>query len=235
MRRLHVLSLAVLLLCGAAVYSAPVLSVDSTTFSTVIQVPGGIVSHVFDVTNTGNQALKITGILTSCTCTTVTPQRAELAPGKSVGISVYVDTSGFAGTTERAVTLQSNDPAHPEVMLFISVTVAAAAQAKLPSISVADLQKRFYLLVDVRTPEEFAAGHLLGAVSIPLAELQDNLAPWIQRLPRDVPIILQCKAGSRSAQAARILLQAGFTNVLNLDGGIMEWTDTFGSRYLFGF
>jgi rhodanese-related sulfurtransferase len=120
-------------------------------------------------------------------------------------------------------------------MLFISINIAATAQAKPPGISAADLQKRFYLLVDVRTPEEFAEGHLLGAVSIPLADLKNNPAPWIRRLPRDVSIILQCKAGSRSAQAAQILLQAGFTNVLNLDGGITEWTDTFGSRYLFGF
>ena len=138
MRRLHVLSLAVLLLRGAAASSSPVMSVDSTTFSTAVQAPGAIVSHVFSVTNTGNQALKITGILTSCTCTTVTPQRAELAPGRSAGISVYVDTSGFAGITERTVTLRSNDPVHPEVMLFISVTVAAAAPAKLPSINAAD-------------------------------------------------------------------------------------------------
>ena len=128
--RLRVQSLPILLLCGAAAYSAPVMSIDSATFSTILQAPGGIVSHVFDVINTGNQALQITGVLTSCTCVTVTPERAEIAPGRSAGISVYVDTSGFAGITERTVTLQSNDPAHPQLMLFISVTVIAEAGRK---------------------------------------------------------------------------------------------------------
>jgi rhodanese-related sulfurtransferase len=98
---------------------------------------------------------------------------------------------------------------------------------------VSDFQKRFYVLVDVRTFEEFASGHLVGAINIPLSELQENLGTWSRRLPRDVPIVLQCRSGVRSAQAAQILLRAGFTNVLNLDGGITAWTDTFRSQYLF--
>jgi rhodanese-related sulfurtransferase len=225
----------VLLVCGTGAFAAPAIGVDNPSYDVSIQAAGVTVSHVYNVTNSGNQTLKITDVRTSCTCTTATPAKAEIPPGKSVPISVSVNTTGFSGITERTVTLESNDPANPKLVLFISVTTAGDAPTQLPSITVADFQKRFYLLVDVRTPEEFASGHILGAVNIPLSELQTNLAAWTPRLPRDVPIVLQCKAGSRSAQAGQILLKAGFTNLLNLDGGITGWTDAFGPRYLFGY
>ena len=224
-----------LLICGAAAFAAPVVSVDNPSFSISIQAAGAVAKHIFNVTNTGNQTLKITDILPSCTCTTVTPTEVEIAPGKSSDIKVMVDTTGFAGLTERTVALESNDPVNPEIVLLISVIVAGKTQEKFPTIAAAEFQKRFYLLVDVRTPEEFASGHLFGAVNIPLSEFQNNLSKWTPRLPRDVPIILQCKAGSRSAQATQILVEAGFTNVLNLEGGITGWTGSFGSRYLFDF
>jgi rhodanese-related sulfurtransferase len=235
MRLSRIPFLFTLLLCGAAALAAPIIRTDNPSYSISIPAAGAVVMHVFDIVNAGNQTLKITSINPSCTCTTVTPTKADLAPGKSMGIAASIDTTGFTGLNERTVTLESNDPLNPELVLLISVTVTGNEQAKLPTITVVDFQKRFYLLVDVRTPEEFTSGHLFGAVNIPLSEFQNNLSMWTPRLPRDVPIILQCKAGSRSAQATRILLNAGFSNVLNLDGGITDWSDTYGARYLFGF
>ena len=224
-----------LVLSQTAALAAPVISADSSDYPISISTAGAVVSHVFQVTNKGDQTLKITDAIPSCTCTTAAPSKVDIAPGKNVGIEVTVDTTAFTGLTVRAVTLVSNDPVSPETVLTVSVTVTGDTQAKVPTITVSDFQKRFYLLVDVRTPQEFEQGHLFGAVNIPLSELQNNPAAWIPRLPRSVPIILQCKAGVRSAQAAQILMKAGFTNVLSLDGGITDWTDTFGSGYLFGF
>ena len=225
----------ILVFCGATAFASPAIGSDDPMYFVSIQAAGATIEHMFVVTNTGDQTLKISDIVPSCTCTTVTPTKAELAPGKSMGVTVSVDTTDFGRLTERIVTLESNDPVNPKFVMSVSVTVAEKAEAKLPTITVADFQKRFYLLVDVRTPEEFASGHLLGAVNIPLSEFQNNLSTWTSLLPRDVAIILQCKAGSRSAQATQILLKAGFTNVLNLDDGITGWTDTFKSHYLFSF
>jgi rhodanese-related sulfurtransferase len=235
MRTWRLSLLLIILVCGAAAFATPVISVDNPSYSISIKAAGAVVEHMFNITNTGDTSLSIADIRPSCTCTRVALTRAELAPLQSMGIAVSVDTTGFTGLTERTVILESNDPVNPELVLFISVRVAGSAQAQLPTITVTELQKRFFILVDVRTPEEFASGHLLGAVNIPLPELQNNLSVWTPRLPRDVPIILQCRAGSRSAQATRILLKAGFTNVRNLDGGITDWIGTYGSQYLLGY
>ena len=235
MTLLRVSVMLILVLSAAAGVAAPAVSVDNPSYEASIEAAGVVVRHVFTATNTGDQILKITNVQPSCLCTTATPTKAELAPGKSVAISVAVDTTGFAGLVVRTVTLESNDPSNPRLMIVISITNTDDAQAKLSTITVSDFKKRFYVLVDVRTPQEFVSGHLLGAINIPLSELQNNPETWAHRLPRDVPVVLQCKSGARSAQAAQVLLRAGFTNVFNLDGGITDWTNTFGSRYLFGF
>jgi NADPH-dependent 2,4-dienoyl-CoA reductase/sulfur reductase-like enzyme/rhodanese-related sulfurtransferase len=74
------------------------------------------------------------------------------------------------------------------------------------------------LLVDVRQPEEFAAGHIAGAMNLPLPELRDRL----EELPRDREIWLHCGVGQRSYYASRILLQRGFA-ARNLSGGFTTY------------
>jgi len=70
-------------------------------------------------------------------------------------------------------------------------------------------------VLDVRTPGEFARGHIPGAINIPLDDLRGRLAD----LPHDRKIIVHCQVGLRSYLASRILLQCGFTEVYNLSGG----------------
>ena len=75
-----------------------------------------------------------------------------------------------------------------------------------------------HLLIDVRTPEEFASGHIDGSVNIPVEEMQGRL----DDVPSDVPIVVYCRSGNRSATAARILTEAGYAHVYDL-GGIQDW------------
>ncbi|MCA9269219.1 MAG: CoA-disulfide reductase, partial [Planctomycetales bacterium] len=70
------------------------------------------------------------------------------------------------------------------------------------------------LLLDVRTAEEFALGHIPGATSIPVDVLRERL----DELPKDRPIVAYCQVGQRGYLATRMLLQRGFT-VTNLSGG----------------
>jgi rhodanese-related sulfurtransferase len=74
------------------------------------------------------------------------------------------------------------------------------------------------LLVDVRQPEEFAAGHITGAINLPLTELRNRL----EELPRDREIWLNCGVGQRSYYASRLLLQNGFA-AKNLSGGFTTY------------
>ncbi len=70
-------------------------------------------------------------------------------------------------------------------------------------------------IIDVRTPAEFKDEAYPGAVNIPLSMLPLRMS---ELEPRDKPIVLYCASGARSGQAARLLRQAGFTDVINAGG-----------------
>jgi rhodanese-related sulfurtransferase len=71
------------------------------------------------------------------------------------------------------------------------------------------------MLVDVRSPDEFARGSLKGAVNLPVDGLRDSMA----QLPKDRSIVVYCQVGQRGYVAQRILRQRGFERVFNLKGG----------------
>lgn len=77
-----------------------------------------------------------------------------------------------------------------------------------------------FLLIDVREPEEFAAGAIPGAVLVPLGSVLDGSA--LDGLPRDQEIVVQCQVGGRSLTAARVLRGLGY-DASNLEGGILAW------------
>jgi phage shock protein E len=77
-------------------------------------------------------------------------------------------------------------------------------------------------ILDVRSPEEFAQGHLQKARLIPVGEIANRIGELSSL--KDKKILVYCHAGNRSAVASRILMKNGFTSVENLDGGITAWT-----------
>ena len=72
-------------------------------------------------------------------------------------------------------------------------------------------------LIDVRSPAEFAAGHIEGAVNVPVGSSSDDKLG-----PKDQPLILYCASGTRSAMARSVLKSRGYTQVFNL-GAMSRW------------
>ncbi len=77
------------------------------------------------------------------------------------------------------------------------------------------------ILVDVRTQEEYSEKHIDGAILIPNETITDNQPA---ELPdKDADILVYCRSGKRSSEAAKKLADMGYTNVYNMLGGINEW------------
>lgn len=74
-------------------------------------------------------------------------------------------------------------------------------------------------LLDVRSTEEWAAGHAPGAQFIPMMEIPERVAD----IPRDHEVVVVCRVGQRSAQVVAYLRANGFDNVVNLHGGMIDW------------
>jgi rhodanese-related sulfurtransferase len=76
-------------------------------------------------------------------------------------------------------------------------------------------------IVDVRTPEEFATGHLRDAKNIPLADLSKRIGELDKSKTKTVVVV--CQTGARSDKAVRQLTAAGFTDAYSLEGGLAAW------------
>jgi rhodanese-related sulfurtransferase len=83
------------------------------------------------------------------------------------------------------------------------------------------MSKQGALLLDVREPTEYAAIHAANAKLIPLGEVSTRL-PEIEAY-KDKPVAVICRSGRRSAQAVALLQKAGFTQVVNVQGGTQAW------------
>ncbi len=112
---------------------------------------------------------------------------------------------------------------------FCGLPSADERLAHVPGISASTLAERRarrddLLLLDVRDRDEFERAHIEGATLIPLAELPERIAeiePY-----RDRPVVVHCHHGPRSEKAGRALIDAGFEQVEQLDGGIEAWSLT---------
>jgi rhodanese-related sulfurtransferase len=95
-----------------------------------------------------------------------------------------------------------------------------------------------YKYLDVRSVQEFIAGHPRGAVNIPLLDMNPALQQMVPNpdflavveaiYPKDSKLIIGCQSGGRSARAAEILQQAGYTQVVNMQGGFGGARDPMG-------
>ena len=77
-----------------------------------------------------------------------------------------------------------------------------------------------YLFVDSREPKEFKVSHIKGAIPVGYDHLDIST---LKNIPKDQPIVVYCSVGYRSEQVSKKLIEAGFTNVKNLYGGLFEW------------
>jgi rhodanese-related sulfurtransferase len=84
-------------------------------------------------------------------------------------------------------------------------------------------------LIDVRTPAEFEAGHIPGAVNLPLDELKGSLDQLCTVLDDHHDVVLVCRSGARAGQAQEALQAAGLSSPAVLSGGIVDWERTGGA------
>lgn len=116
-------------------------------------------------------------------------------------------------------------PVRPTSLLatFALLTACApAAPEGYTTVSVQELhaaQPSGEFVLDVRTPAEYAQGHVPGAVLLPLQDLSTRL----NEVPQGRKVYVICRSGSRSAQASQVLSDGGHRNVYNVDGGMLAW------------
>jgi len=124
----------------------------------------------------------------------------------------------------------------PTILFLISVCLSAgftqakpgpAKHIKAPeAVKLLGDKSAQTTVLDVRTPQEFAEGHVPGAINI------DFLAPDFQQkvsaLDKSKSYLVHCQSGGRSGKSLEVFKKLGFTGIIHLDGGFSEWTEAGG-------
>ena len=108
------------------------------------------------------------------------------------------------------------------VVLLLMLNLACAQHSSKPITQLGADEMASVVLLDVRTPQEFNAGHLEGAVNMDW--LSGNFDAMVAPLDKSETIYVYCKMGGRSAKAQARLKELGFTKVVDLEGGYDAWS-----------
>ena len=117
-------------------------------------------------------------------------------------------------------------------ILLVSIVVLSGGALLLPALMprgrrasptevVQIINRGKNVLVDIRTPEEFAMGHLRDAKNIPLADFDKRIGELEKSKGKSIVVV--CQTGARADKAVRLLQAAGFEDVAALDGGLAAW------------
>ena len=99
--------------------------------------------------------------------------------------------------------------------------VAFAVDAEIDDFKVAMSENKDCLVIDVREPDEFASGHIKGAINIPVGQIANRIGSVCKDKDRD--IYIYCQSGKRSRTAANKLVKRGYTMVHNVVDGLNAW------------
>lgn len=106
------------------------------------------------------------------------------------------------------------------VMSFARTRLLGFKEVK-PGEAVQLINHEDAVVLDTRGHDEFAGGHILSAINIPLADLEDRISDLEPM--RERPLVVCCRTGQRSARAGSILKRHGFESIYKLAGGLMAW------------
>jgi len=100
-----------------------------------------------------------------------------------------------------------------------SIVAARGVSEISPATAAPAVEAAYSQFIDVRTPEEYAAGHAYRTRNIPL----DTLAANLDKLEKNEPVYLICRTGHRSKTAAQVLVDNGFSQAISVAGGTEAW------------
>jgi thioredoxin len=112
------------------------------------------------------------------------------------------------------------------LVLFTFIISSCHSQTAVQTIDVTAYSKKINetpkaQILDVRTPEEYTTGHIENSDNVNW--LSDSFALRTDKYDKSKPVFVYCKSGGRSIKAANKLAELGFTNIYNLDGGMLKW------------
>jgi rhodanese-related sulfurtransferase len=109
------------------------------------------------------------------------------------------------------------------LLVWPVIAGGARAGSLSPANAVQLINREKAVVIDVGEPHEFAAGHVIGAKSVPFGQLQDKLPGLVKN--KALPVIMVCPVGARAARAVGVAKKLGFEHAQSIAGGLKAWRD----------
>lgn len=212
---------------GLVAGAEPQLQVDPLVYDFGTVYEGYLVEAIFTLNNVGDETLTFSRQPgTSCGCTSAPLPKMELAPGESMQLVAYFDSTGFGGRDiHKYVYVYTSDPRNPAVTLRIEGYVQRSA---LYEDGAPRLYRSFRVLVDLRSAEEYEQVHLLGAINLSPEEVEG----WLGQLPRWTEVVVYDATGDQAGQLVVELQGRGYRGLKAIAGGLAGWWRALGDSYL---
>ncbi len=149
------------------------------------------------------------------------PQAQQLLPAKRALAALLLAGAACIAFSALAVAGTEPVPAVSKPAATVPATATATPMSQEALLQHQSQHPDHLYVLDVRTPQEYADGHVPGAVNVPY----DQLASRLAEVPKDKDVVLYCKSGRRAGIAADVLAANGYTRLSHLEGDMSAWVE----------
>jgi rhodanese-related sulfurtransferase len=207
------------------------LAADKLVFDFGTIREGMNVSVYFTISNIGPKKAQIKEIRTFAACVESRPLgQRSLAPGEKITLDFLFESLGYGGATvNKNIEIHYDNPSLSPLKLSVRGKVLALEPYQAP---IGEMTYNFFVLVDLRPQESFAKEHIIGAINVPSKVIDHWVSEVSRSFSAELIIYLYCEDGTESDRAAKALREKGYSQFISLVGGLKEWKQQLGTKFL---
>ncbi len=210
---------------------APELASDKSTFDFGTIREGTNARVTFTIINTGAKEVQIREIRTFSACVEARPlAQRNLSPGKKLTLEYIFESLGYgSASVNKSIEIHYNNNKLSPLRLNVKGKVLSLEPYQAP---LGELTYNFFVLIDIRSEQSFAQEHIIGAINVPFENIDRWAADVSQVISDELIIYLYSEDGTESDKAAKRLRDKGYSQYISLVGGLKEWKNQKGNRFL---
>jgi len=221
----------VLIFSASSFLRAQELTPEKSVFDFGTIREGMNVSVYFMISNKGSKKAQIKEIRTFAACVESRPlSQRSLAPGEKIKLDFLFESLGYGGASvDKNIEIHYDNPGLSPLKLKVRGKVLSLEPYQAP---IGEMTYNFFVLIDLRPAESFAREHIIGAINIPSRMIEQWISEVSKSFSAELIIYLYCEDGTESDRAAKMLREKGYSQFISLVGGLKEWKQQLGTKFL---